>query len=190
VEFEPTANQPAIVRRGDASTSGTPPNLPGSSSAFSGLKAQWRALLSSLGGQFLVAGMGLILLFMLWQGGEIIFLRLLPAHRAIARIYSRMEKASVNLLPDLPNGHTPHELGTALTRRLRLSKNRLLATTFFPASKEIKHIVSLYVSQVFSEHPPAKTQVWAGIRAWSRLRWRLWLANRWAQYLADQSKNT
>ena len=190
VEFEPTAGQPAIARSGETNASVTPPSLPGDPSAFSWLKAQWRDLLSSLGGQFLIAGLALILLFTLWQVGEISFLYLIPTYRAIPYMYSHIERASINLLPDLPNGHTPYELGTALTRKLKPYKNHALATMLFPASREIEQIVFLYVSQVFSEHPPAKPQVRASIRAWFRLRWRLWITNRWDRYLARQSRKT
>ena len=190
VEFEPTAGQPAIARSGETNASVTPPSLPGDPSAFSWLKAQGRALLSSLGGQFLSAGLVLILLFTLWRAGEISLLYLIPTHRAIPYMYSHIERATINLLPDLPNGHTPNELSAALTRKLKSYKNHVLATILFPASKEIERIVFLYVSQAFSEHPPAKSQVRVGIRAWFRLRWRLWFTNRWDRYLARQSRKT
>ena len=187
VEFEPTASQPAIDRVDHGGASEPPPSLPGGLSAFSWLKTQWRGLLSSLGGQFLIAGMGFTLLFILWQVGEVGILYLIPSRWAISRIYSRMEKSSVHLLPDLPDGHTPHQLKAALAHRLRNVQNKIIRTMISKAENEIERVVSLYEIQVFSEHPPTRSQVSQGMLAWARLRWRLWIVNRMARYLAARS---
>jgi hypothetical protein len=168
VEFEPTAGQPAIDRSDRTSAPAPPPDLPPGKLAITWLKTSWTELVSSLAGQLLIAVIALILLFGLWQVGEIWFLGLLPARRAISRMYSRMEVASSRLLSGLPNGHTPHQLQAALTHQLRPKMDR-----------DIEQIVTLYVAQAFREHPPTKSQTRKGIRAWARLRWRLWIANRW-----------
>jgi len=185
VEFEPTASQPAIERGDTESAPVSPSSLPGAPSAFSWLKSQWRTLVSSLGGQLLVAGMGLVALFALWQVGEMGFLYLLPSQRAIFRIYSRMEKTSARLLPDLPDGHTPHQLKAALLLKLKSTKNQLLKKALSPAENEIKNVTYLHVAQVFSAHPPDRSQVGKGIKAWMRLRWRLWIAIRLVRNLID-----
>jgi transglutaminase-like putative cysteine protease len=188
VEFEPTAGQPFIERVGDVGASESPPGLPSGQSTITRLKAQWRALISSLGGQFLIASLGFVFLFALWQLGEMGFLNLIPARRAIPRMYSRLQKASMSLLPDLPDGHTPYQLGTALTRRLKGEKNRLITKILSPADTEIENLVSLHVFQVFSEHPPTKSQVRGGVRNWIRLRWRLWIARGW-DYLSGRMRH-
>ena len=129
----------------------------------------------------------MVLLFTLWQVGELGFLYLIPSELAVRRIYFRLEKASAGLLPDLPDGHTPHQLGAALAHKFRGIINRILKSLFLGGNNEIEQIVSLYVTQVFSGHPPTKSQVRNGIRAWARLRWRLWIANRWAHQLIGRS---
>ncbi len=189
VEFEPTASQPAIDRVGDEGASGTPPSLPGGLSAISWLKIQWRTLLSSLGGQLLIVGVGLALLFIFWQIGEVGFLHLIPSRWAISRIYSRLEKSSAHILPDLPDGHTPHQLGTALVHKLkpRDGQNQIIKTMISRAESEIERVVSLYESQVFSERPPTNSQVSQGIRAWARLRWRLWIVKRLVRSLVTRA---
>ncbi len=176
VEFEPTAALPVIPRSGDENASETPPNLPAGQSAIAWLKTQWRDLVSSLAGQAFIAGSALIVLFFLWQMGEMWFLYLIPAPQAIAQIYSRLEKVSTRVLPDLPAGHTPCQLQTALAHRLRGIKGRLLKDVFSKADLAIERIVALYVAQAFSGHPPSRSQVNRGIRTWIHLRWRLWLA--------------
>lgn len=179
VEFEPTAGQPAIGRMDNNTASLPLPKLSPGKLALSWLKTGWAALASSLGGQLLIAGVGLILLLFLWQAGEVWFLRLLPARRAISRMYSRMELASSRLLPGLPNGHTPHQLQIALAQKLKGAKTRWRRALFIRMECEIEQIVALYVAQSFSEHPPSKSQTGKGIHAWTRLRWRLWIASRW-----------
>jgi len=89
-----------------------------------------------------------------------------------------MEQASTRLLPDLPGGHTPYQFKDALSHRLSDGKTLLLTKFLSPANNEIKSVVSLHVAQAFSEHPPTRAQVREGVRAWMRLRWRLWIANR------------
>ena len=179
VEFEPTASQPLIIRPGDEIASEPAPGLPAGELITSWLKTGWRALLASLGGQFLIAVMGIILIFLLWQVGEIWFLHLLPSQKAISRVYSRMERASARLLPDLPDGHTPHQLATALTLRMKSRGPRFLERLFSAADSEIERVIALYVTQIFSAHLPTKSQTRKGIQAWARLRWRLWAANKW-----------
>ena len=68
--------------------------------------------------------------------------------------------------PDLPDGHTPHQFGTALTRKLKsvkLDSKRV----FSPVEAEIERVVALYVTQVFSGQPPSKSQINKGIRTWN-----------------------
>jgi hypothetical protein len=179
VEFEPTANQPSVVRAGGGSAAGPPSNLPLAQQALSWLKASWRGLVSNLAGQVAIAGLGLVLLFILWQAGEIGFLHLVPSRWAVAHIYARLEQASARLLPDLPGGHTPYQLQLALIEKLKGRQEAPLKTFFSAAEGEIERVVALQVAQVFSQYLPTKTQISQGIRAWLRLRWRLWVARGW-----------
>jgi len=94
-------------------------------------------------------------------------------------MYSRMEKASARLLPNLPNGHTPYQLQSALVKKLGEADGRLSRALLSQAEGEIEQVVALHVSQVFSQHPPTKSQVSKGIKYWHRLRFRLWIAARW-----------
>ena len=179
VEFEPTAGLPAIDRAGDEIAPGPSPSLPAGNPALSWLRTRWRTLAASLGGQVLIGATAIVLLFFLRQAGQIWSLRLLPARQAVSRMYHLVEKASTRLLPDLPGGHTPGQLQRALTRQLARADRRWLDRLLSPAEGEMERVVSLHVAQVFSQHPPGPSRVRAGIRAWARLRWRLWLAMWW-----------
>ena len=181
VEFEPTASQPSIERAGGANASAPPPELPVANPAITWLKTSWRGLLSSLGGQIAIAGLGLLLSLALWQAGESAFLHLVPSRWVVARLYARMERASARLLPDLPDGHTPYQLQHALVDKLKGGGNSPLEPVFSAGEGEIERVVALHVAQVFSQHPPGKSQVSEGIKAWLRLRWRLWVARGWVR---------
>jgi transglutaminase-like putative cysteine protease len=182
IEFEPTAGQPTIDRSGSVDASEPPPDLPADTPILSWLASQWRVMISSLGGQLTIAGISLLLLFVLWQAGEISFLHFIPSQTALFRIYSRLEKASVSLLPNLSEGHTPRQFGLALTHKLATEKNQFLKRIFFSADTEIDRIVTLYSTQVFSQHPPTRSQTRKGIYTWFRLRWKLWIAGRWHRF--------
>jgi hypothetical protein len=92
-----------------------------------------------------------------------------------------MELAASRLLPGLPGGHTPHQFQAALTQKLNSAKNRWLKTLFSTAEGEIEALVNLYVAQAFTPGTPERSQIKRGILSWSRLRWRLWVANWWIQ---------
>jgi transglutaminase-like putative cysteine protease len=179
VEFEPTAGQPAIDRKDSQPAAGALPSLPPGERAFSWLKIRWRGLVTSLAGQVFIAVMGLALLFFLWQVGETAFLLLLPSQRAIPHIYSRLEKASARLLPDLPGGHTPRQFQASLTHKLKTVKGRWLSPLFSGAGREIQEVTGLYMAQAYSPHKSERSQIKRGILSWARLRWRLWVAARW-----------
>jgi len=175
IEFEPTSGQPAI-ERGEVTGSEPTPNLPGGLSALSWLKLQWSILISSVGGQLITAGAGMILLILVWQLLEMGVLYLTAPQKAVILIYSRMKRGSLRLLPDLHPGYTPHQFQFALFERFRDEKVSLKRRLLLGMETDIERIVSLFVSQVFSQHPPTKKQVNRGVRSWIRVRWRLWVA--------------
>ncbi len=178
VEFEPTASQPEIDR-GEMTTSEASQGLPGSLSALSWLKLQWNTLISSLRGQLVLAGIGIFLLILFWQVIEIGVLYLITPQKAIALIYSQMEKGSMRLLPNLRIGYTPYQFQLALIDRFRIEKKSFLRNALLRVETDIEHITNLFIAQVFSQHPPTKKQVNMGIRSWIRVRWRLWIAAIW-----------
>jgi len=179
VEFEPTASQPAIERSGDEGASTQPPSLPGGLSVTSWLKLQWITLISSLRGQLVLTGIGIFLLILFWKVIEIGVLYLFTPQKAVALIYSRMEKGSMRLLPNLQIGYTPYQLQLALIDRFRIEKRSFLRNALLRVETDIEHITNLFIAQVFSQHPPTKKQVNTGIRSWIRVRWRLWIAAIW-----------
>ena len=176
VEFEPTGNQPAISHSDDVAASESDPGLSLGEILASWLEVQWLSLISTLGGQALLGVAGLLGLVLVWQTWVGIYLRLLPSPTAVCRIYMRIEKGAARLLPHLSNGHTPLGLQIALADKFRETNNGLLRLVYRNAPSELEQLTALYMLQIFSQHPPSRPQVRDGIKAWSRLRWRLWFA--------------
>ena len=176
VEFEPTGSQPAISHSDDVAASESDPGLSLGEILASWLEVQWLSLISTLGGQALLGVAGLLGLVLVWQTGVGMYLRLLPSPTAVRQIYMRIEKGAARLLPHLSNGHTPLGLQIALADKFRETNNGLLRLVYRNAPSELKQLTALYMLQTFSQHPPSRPQVRDGIKAWSRLRWRLWFA--------------
>ncbi|TFG71220.1 MAG: transglutaminase domain-containing protein, partial [Anaerolineales bacterium] len=177
VEFEPTASQTAAIDSDDRDEAQSDMDQSLDNVDTFRFKAQWLAFISTLGGQTLFAGLGLIILILLWQGGSMIYLHLLPVPLAIHRIYMHIDKTATHLLPNLSRGRTPLNIQVALSKKLRESKHNVLTRIAFEkAPLELEQLTLLYTTQTFSQHPLSRKQVKKGIRTWSRLRWRLWIA--------------
>jgi hypothetical protein len=176
VEFEPTGGRPAIFHSDDATPSAPDLDLSLAEMVSSWLEVGWVSLISTLGGQALLGVVGLMGLILVWQTGTTIYLHLLPSQIVVHRMYKRTEKSAARLLPTLSRGHTPLGLQTALSDKFRKTNNGLMRILAKAAPSELEQLTTLYIAQTFSQHPPSRSQVRRGIRAWARLRWRLWLA--------------
>jgi hypothetical protein len=175
VEFEPTASLPEISRpAGNVASQPKSETAPGNI-VMDWLKNQWRSLAFTIFGQLLLAVVGLTGLFALWQAGAIWLLLLMPASMAIRSLYARLEKNTARLLPGLIRGHTPHELNAALVHRLEKMEKRWFHPVPNTISREVEQIVFLFETQIYSQKAPERLQIRAGIKAWARLRWELWI---------------
>jgi transglutaminase-like putative cysteine protease len=173
VEFEPTSSLPEIFRQAGNNSSQPSPETAPDNIVADWLKQQWRSFALTIFGRVLLALLGLMGLFTIWQAGEIWFLYLLPTQRTIRSLYARLEKNSARLLPGLIRGHTPHELKAALVHGLEKMEKRWFRPAPNAFSREVEQIVSLFETQIYSQKAPERLQVRAGIKAWARLRWQL-----------------
>jgi transglutaminase-like putative cysteine protease len=175
VEFEPTASLPEISRMSGIELSRPASATAPGSRVKEWLQELWRFLVVTVSGRLLLAAAGLAGLFALWQAGEIWILHLVPAPRAVHSLYTRLEKNSARLVPELVPGHTPRELEDAVLHRLENMKKRWFRPGVGSFSREVEQIVSLFEKQNFSRKAPGRPQIRAGIKAWARLRWALWM---------------
>jgi len=190
IEFEPTGNQSPILY---ANNKDEPQNEVGQRltvEILPWLKGQWQTFLSTLLGQILLIGLGLLGLITIWQTGNNLYLGILPTPVAIQKIYTHLEKYAERLLPELSRGHTPLALQVSLSEKLANTKsNSLTRLVLKTAPNEIEQLSKLYMAQAYTQHPPSRPQVQSGIQAWSWLLWKLRLARlfRWIKKESDTS---
>lgn len=174
VEFEPTGNQPPISKADDSSDSQLDVDQFPEDMSLPWLQIQLQSLISTLIGQTLLVLVGLIAFVVLWQTANGIYLQTLPPPIAINRIYKRLEKISIRLLPGISRGHTPSGIQTALSNKLmEVKSNTLTRFVLRKVPSDIENLTTFYISQTYTQHPPSKLQVRSGIKAWFRLRWKL-----------------
>ncbi len=184
VEFEPTPGLPAFEHP-DIDLPGALASLPPEIfSPQSGPSSLTRWILPVAASVLLLAAFfGFFLLARRRSGSA-------PAQK-ISSLYRRMRRQGSRLTDPFPPGTTPREFAAALWHRLlvfsqqpfilssppsalhnRLIRERILT----PAEPEIESITDLYNQAAYSQHPASYKQIDQAIRAWSRLRWRLWFA--------------
>jgi Transglutaminase-like superfamily len=173
VEFDPTGAEASSIHSGKSGDSQSNVNELPHPSVFAQLKTEWLRMVSTFGGQALLVWMSLLILAMLWQASEIWILYFLPSDVVVSRIYNRLEKVSMRLIPGLLPAYTPHELQAALSDQLKTNKNFLSKAITKSAMDEIRQLIKLYEIQIYSQHPSTRLQIRKGIKAWASLRWKL-----------------
>jgi transglutaminase-like putative cysteine protease len=176
VEFEPTASLPAMVRPdGDTSFEWPEPEgrLGPAVAIWGGLSRCW--WLGLPGGLVLLA-----LATIAWLTAEGWWLRRLGPAPAVAAVYGRLRRHGRRLAVPMQAGDTPYEFATAfagwvahLPQKGRWGKMWLLA------SQEARHLTDLYVRVSYASRLPDVAEQARAVKAWQRLRWRLWVAWMW-----------
>ncbi len=174
IEFEPTANRPAVGRPAEVRPI-LPPELTAPASEpgvtpHPGLSYPWR--------WSLVAGLaGLTLVGLVWAAADLWWLRRLAPATTVERLYLRLQRYGRWLAVPTWAGETPYEFSATLAGRVAdLTQVRRWAGILAPTVQEVYWLTALYVQVVYSVHPPDTRDQLQAIRIWRRLRWRLWLA--------------
>lgn len=119
----------------------------------------WQALIVAFGGLWLVAG--------LWAWSLKNHLRLTREVRLARPVTGYASK-----------DQTAYSFSLALTKRLSAIKtSTLLQNRLTPAQNEINQLTELFSRSLFAPSLPTRTEAKKAIKTWSRLRWRLLLAN-------------
>ena len=181
VEFEPTAARPQIERlAGDGLEMGNLPEL-SDAAPSSRLSPTWNSLLRIGLGVFLVLSV-LGLIFLSWYITESWRIRREQPGRVIVSLFRRLYRYGKRLGAQAWRGDTPSEYGTRLGSRVEyLAQKSRLKKFFSQASLEIEHLVNLYNSVLYSQHPVTREDGQSALDAWQKLRWRLWLSRRKAK---------
>lgn len=185
VIFEPTGSRPAI-QRGAAGvapvqTPAVSPTESGYQPPFQPGNLPWRMIL--IGGLLGAASLALMSLTAsrLWTSA------LRPA-AAVRAIYRQLRRRGAGLeIPPQP-GQTPHEFSAEMAGRLKsIGQITGLGTTLEAGISDLGQLTDVYVAAAYGPNPPQAQDKEKALRAWDRLRWRLWLARllkrlRWKRY--------
>jgi hypothetical protein len=169
VEFEPTANQPAIT---------LPEKLPQevgttiASPTTSGLEVNAEARLGYSIQQDLSLFAGSLIFIIALAG--LWFLRaqgLLRTHKTIGSIYRYVYRHGKKIYRNAPLHETPSIFADNLQEKIDIGRRWLT-----PAPDEIQLLTRLYLQETYSPHPILKDERIHAVKVWRKLFWRLLFA--------------
>jgi transglutaminase-like putative cysteine protease len=175
VEFEPTASQPAIVyeEQNESTTrmAGTFPKGQSSKEKF----------LSFLQPKLKNAWFPVIFMFVfgfLWIGFDSLRLIRIEPSRTIQLLYKRFRRLARPVTGTSSRNQTAHAYACTLIQRLSAFENSSrMQNWLMPSHKEINQLTELFSYSLFAPLPPTRAKARGAVKTWSRLRWRLVLAN-------------
>ncbi len=174
VTFEPTAGSPTVARPAQSQHTA-------STADFYHAPTLWDQLRPRVLHIVAVAirpTLGVLALLLLWILTEDLRLSLLPPPRAIRSLYRRLRRSARPVTGRLSADQTANEFAALLEGRLaRIEGRPGLGRWLRPAPAELGLLTELYTRSLFAASPPGKTETRRAVWTWSRLRWRLWLAN-------------
>ncbi len=176
VEFEPTASQPAILYEEKQQQTAPPIEeaLPMEPLLEEKISLFFQGLFINL---WLPALIILICGF-LWIGFDLFRLHRSAPLRTLQLLYERLRRLARPVIGYSLKSQTAHAYSLALMERLSALKvSPRTQNLLVPAYDEIRQITELFLRSLFSPLPPTHMEVKDAIKSWSRLRWRLILAN-------------
>jgi hypothetical protein len=120
----------------------------------------------------------LIALIILWIGWDSLRVTRLEPARAIRLLYARLRRLARPVSGIASMDQTAHQFASALGARLSALADRpRLGKWLSPSHSEVDQLTELYSRSLFAPAPLTPTEARGAVRVWSRLRWRLILAN-------------
>jgi transglutaminase-like putative cysteine protease len=175
VEFEPTAGQPLIpYEEKDESAAPTAETLPAEQS----LEGKFALFLQN---RFTNAWLPALIIFvcgLLWIGFDSLRLNRIAPPQTIQILYRRLRRLARPVTGRALRNQTAHSYALALIQCLSALKvSTHLQNWLAPAQNEIEQLTELFSRSLFAPLPPNRVDANEAIKTWSRLRWRLLLAN-------------
>ena len=172
VEFEPTAGQAPILYA-EAGGTDTPAQALELTQPLNQRIAIFFQQMNLLIPSALL--IGLILLWIVWDWLRVI--RLAPS-QAIQHLYKQLRRLARPVTGFASKNQTAHQYASALVWRLAsLTARPGLQEWLSPSRSEIDQLTELYSRSLFAPVSPSRADARGAARVWSRLRWRLMLAN-------------
>jgi transglutaminase-like putative cysteine protease len=175
VEFEPTPNQPVILNeeKNDSTISIVETRPTGDF-----FKDKLPLFLQRISENVWFSVIGLFIFGLLWIGFDSLRLIQLDPSRTIQLLYKRLRRLSRPVAKYASRNQTALSYSHALGKSLSAIKTSpWLQNLLMPSHTEVDQLTELFSHSLFAPIPPTRAEANVAIKVWSRLRWRLLLAN-------------
>ena len=175
VEFEPTASMPVIpYEEKNVSTAPSTEAQPAEPSFAENVAPFLQRVLSKAW----LPGLVLFVFGSLWIGYDSFRIARLDPSQTVQLLYWRFRRLARPVTGFASRSETAHSYAFILIQRLSsMQVSPRLQNWLMPARIEIEQLTELFSNSLFAPLPPTRADVNVAIRNWSRLRWRLLLAN-------------
>ena len=175
VEFEPTSNMPLIpYEEKNVSTASESETQPVERSFVENLVPLLQRTLSRVW----LPVLALFIFGTLWIGYDTFRLARLDPSQTAQLLYGRFRRLARPVTGYASKSQTAHAYAFTLTQRLSSIKiSPRFQNWFAPAQQEIAQLTELFSRSLFAPQHPSRAEADDALRNWSRLRWRLLLAN-------------
>ena len=175
VEFEPTASLPAIpYEEKNEPAAPMVETLPEAQTFPSKVAPFLQSIFTNAWFPALI----LFVCSLLWIGFDSLHLSQLDPSKTAQLLYRRLRRLARPVTGYVLKDQTAHSYAFALIQRLlALKVSRRSQNWLAPAGGEIEQLTELFSRSLFAPLPPTRAEANDAIRTWSRLRWRLLLAN-------------
>ena len=175
VEFEPTAGQPAILYEEKIEVTIPSPQAQPVEKPSSG------RLASFIQSVFAKARFPALILFVCglsWVAFDSFRLNRLAPSRTIQILYNRLRRLARPITGQPSRNQTAYFYASNLIQRLSaFEMSSRLRNWLAPSRNEIETLTELFLRSLFAPQPSTRSDANTALRNWSRLRWRLILAN-------------
>lgn len=174
VEFEPTAGQPAIPYEEREELPAPIADVAPIDQPSSG---QLPSFLRNISVNAWLPSLVVLACGLLWLGFDTFRLRRIAPSRTIQLLYRRLRRLA-RPIAGRPSNQTAYSYANDLSRRLStLAASPRRQRWLDPAHDEIQNLTDLFSRSLFAPQPSTRADAKAALGSWSRLRWRLVLAN-------------
>jgi transglutaminase-like putative cysteine protease len=175
VEFEPTASEPVIFyeEKGDAAVP-VAENLPADISLQERFTTIFQGIYRNVWSPLII----IFILGVIWIGYDSLRLTRITPSRTIQLLYKRLRRLARPVTGYVSRNETAHAYALNLNQHLSAFERFPRLHNWFASSRaEINQLTELFTHSLFAPLTPTRAEANGAIKAWSRLRWRLILAN-------------
>ncbi len=174
VEFEPTASEP-VIRYDETGTEPVPQPIAPQDHSF---REQAAIFMNLILANAWIPLVGLIAFAFIWVGWNTFRITRLDPTEAIQLLFKRLRRLARPMSGVVPLEQTAHQFASMLANKISsLEVSPRTQHMLAPSLKEIDQMTELYSRSLFAPFSPSRAEITSSIKTWSRLRWRLLLAN-------------